>query len=284
MQALPTLLKVLHRVILSVTKNKYKYKGDYWAAKEFAEQVDPKHLPAFCNYFGFKNPLPIPYFYPLAQRAHLGLMVEKAFPVPVIGLVHLENTLTQSSPIDIAKPFEIKATVLGMPAKGSIPFQFRVLFFQDGIQVIECVSLYLSKRKSNQPKKPKEEVAMPVLDFAVPFSIAANKGLSYAKLSGDYNPIHTSSVLAKLFGFRKRIIHGWYTVCHSIAEIENKYGIQAKEVYVSFNNPIFLPGKAVLHHTVEITSFKPTNGFNHINFAVSNTNNSLLYVTGQVQY
>ncbi len=284
MRALPTLLKVLHWVILSLTKNKYKYKGNYQAAKDFTATVDPKHLQAFCSYFGYKNPVPLPYFYILAQRAHLGLMVEKAFPVPVVGLVHLENTLTQLSPIDITKPFEIKATVLGMPAKGSIPFQFRVLFFQDGIQVIECVSLYLSKRKSNQPKKAKEEVAMPALDFAVPFTIAANKGLSYAKLSGDYNPIHTSSILAKLFGFKKKIIHGWYTVCHSMAEIENKYSIQAKEVYVSFNTPIFLPGKAVLHHTAEITSFKPINGFSHINFAVSDTNNSLLYVEGGIQY
>ena len=286
MQALPTLLKVLHRVVLSITKNKYNYKGDYWAAKDFTATIDPNHLQAFCSYFGYKNPMPLTYFYLLAQRAHLGLMVEKAFPVPVIGLLHLENTITILSAPNLTKPFEIKAWVHGMPKDGSAPFQFTVVFLQGEVEVIKCISLYLCKRKSKFPKKQKEWPEEPITDglYNIAFSIAANKGLSYAKLSGDYNPIHTSSLLAKLFGFKKKIIHGWYTASYVMAEIENQYNIGVRELSINFQNPLLLPGKAVLNHSGEITSFKPINGYNHINFTVSDTNNSLLYVDGQVQY
>ena len=51
----------------------------------------------------------------------------------------------------------------------------------------------------------------------------------YASASGDYNPIHLNSLLAKLFGMRTAIVHGMYLVHLGIlsGKIDSDY-IQAE--------------------------------------------------------
>lgn len=282
MHKLPTTFQVLLFSFLSLRRNKKKYTDSYVLEREFVEQLNNQHLQVFCNYFGYKNTVPLTYFYLLAQRAHLGLMLDKSFPVPVVGLVHLENSISLKYTPNLSKPFFIKTSVSAPDTDGSIPFTLVAAFYQNGVEVLSCTSLYLCKRKRKtatpKPKLEKEGFSLTGLDSKETYTIAANKGNSYARLSGDYNPIHTSFLLARLFDFKSKIIHGWYTVSKAVADIENAQGIKATAVVANFQNPILLPGKATLHY-----SSKQVNSAT-INFAVSDTNNSLLYVSGQVGF
>jgi acyl dehydratase len=249
---------------------------------EFTATINPQHLQAFCTYFGYNNTLPLTYFYLPAQRAHVGLIIDKSFPVPVVGLVHLENTISLKSTPNVAKPFRIETSVSAPDADGSIPFTFTATFYQDDVEVLSCTSLYLCKRKRKtaapKTKAEKEGFSLAGLNTIKTYSIAASKGNSYARLSGDYNPIHTSFLLAKLFGFKSKIIHGWYTVSKALADMENAQGIRAKDIFVAFQNPLLLPGKAVLHTNVKKEEDTA------IDFVVTDTNNSLLYVSGKVGF
>ena len=63
--------------------------------------VDRGHLAAYDRVCGFRlsDALPATYVHVLAFPLALRLMTERAFPLPIVGLVHIENRIVQSRPI-----------------------------------------------------------------------------------------------------------------------------------------------------------------------------------------
>lgn len=55
--------------------------------------IDEQQRQQYIEFFGFNQSLPLPLLYPLAQRAHLALMLDKRFTIALPGMVHLENKL-----------------------------------------------------------------------------------------------------------------------------------------------------------------------------------------------
>ena len=98
----------------------------------------------------------------------------------------------------------------------------------------------LSKRSAslgNLTDAKEVEVAVPV-----------NGGLKYGEISGDLNPIHTSEVLAKLFGYKRPFIQGMWTV-----NFLNKYfsfdlNESVKSIDLKFCRPLFLDQLAKLKY------------------------------------
>jgi acyl dehydratase len=68
-------------------------------------------------------------------------------------------------------------------------------------------------------------------------------GADYAAVSGDRNPIHTSRVGARLFGFPRPIAHGMWTKAHALAALEGRLP-EAYTVEVTFKQPVLLPASA----------------------------------------
>jgi hypothetical protein len=71
----------------------------------------------------------------------------------------------------------------------------------------------------------------------------ANIGRRYAKVSGDYNPIHLYPYTAKLLGFKKAIAHGMYSKALAVSKIAQQQGFYKSNfcVKVVFMQPIMLP-------------------------------------------
>lgn len=70
-----------------------------------------------------------------------------------------------------------------------------------------------------------------------------NIGRRYARISGDYNPIHLHPLTAKLLGFKKAIAHGMYSkalVLSNIAKVVPFYQ-QGFTINTVFIQPILLP-------------------------------------------
>src|SRR5699024_575814 len=59
---------------------------------------------------GFRsgNHMPITWPHILAFPLHLKLLTGKAFPLPLLGLVHLRNSITQHRPIGIGEPLKLE--------------------------------------------------------------------------------------------------------------------------------------------------------------------------------
>ena len=63
----------------------------------------------------------------------------------------------------------------------------------------------------------------------------------WAALSKDYNPIHFSSTLARLFGFNSMIAHGNHVLAKGLAKLEDLDVEGIKSMEVEFRRPVFIP-------------------------------------------
>ena len=77
--------------------------------------------------------------------------------------------------------------------------------------------------------------------------IPANAGLDFAKLTGDFNPIHWIAPYARAAGFRATILHGFGTMARAIEAVNRRvFAGDARAlrlVEVKFTRPLVLPAK-----------------------------------------
>lgn len=212
-----------------------------------ARRADTKALRAYREVCGFAagDSLPATYPFVMAAPLHMELLVSEAFPLPVMGLVHLRNTITQHRAIDSREALDIDCTLSGpRPVARGLEFDLYTRASVDGELVWECVTTMLRRakgRRSGRRPGGKPRVGDFVPDSVVDWSIPANTGRRYARVSGDGNPIHLSALTARLFGFRRAIAHGMWTKARSLAELEQLLPDGAFRVGVDFKQPIFLP-------------------------------------------
>jgi acyl dehydratase len=97
---------------------------------------------------------------------------------------------------------------------------------------------------------PRAEAAAPQAEAAAPAPAASapsnwwrvepRVGTDYARVSGDHNPIHTSRLGARLFGFRRPIAHGMWSKARCLAALDGRLP-EAYTVDVAFKLPLPLP-------------------------------------------
>lgn len=220
------------------------------------EPIAPKRLTAYQNTFsGFVSDIPLALFYCLAQRTHLAQMLDKRFPWPAPGLVHVNNALTQHGRIDSQQGFDIKAEVK-IPARGPevsprrLRPQFTVEFFQQGECVVTCKSTYQvmkgQAQGSSKSTKAKPFTPQEGWQNVCHWQLGSGMGRRYARISGDFNPIHLHPLVSRWFGFRKPIIHGMYMMARAQADIEKQVGKPATSIEVNFKRPVVLPARVQL--------------------------------------
>ena len=78
------------------------------------------------------------------------------------------------------------------------------------------------------------------------FDAPAGLGRRYGPHAGDVNPIHLTDLTAKLFGFKRAIAHGMWSLARCAAEFPAE-GPGVLEV--QFKLPVFLPAKLVMERT-----------------------------------
>lgn len=84
--------------------------------------------------------------------------------------------------------------------------------------------------------------------------LPADLGRRYRDVAGDPNPIHTSRLAAKAFGFPRPIVHGMWTHARLLAALENRLPA-AYQVSVEFTKPILLPSTVGFAATADDTGW-----------------------------
>ncbi|HZO16682.1 MAG TPA: MaoC/PaaZ C-terminal domain-containing protein [Polyangiaceae bacterium] len=83
------------------------------------------------------------------------------------------------------------------------------------------------------------------------FRIGADAGLSFAKLTGDFNPVHWVPAYARAFGFPACILHGFSTMARAIEGLNRGLfsgNVQALSMIdVRFTRPLVLPASVGLY-------------------------------------
>jgi hypothetical protein len=216
--------------------------------------IDPEQYQGYCKMFGFNGKtVPSTYWFIrlFGVRTLLSAHPEAPFPMP--GMVHLSNHIEQLEIIYPSETLRMECTFgkLLNHEKGTA-FESIVTLFKGSKVVFKetSVFLYLGKKGIGT-----DEVFNPSIDITMPvetekWELPTNMGISYAKVSGDFNPIHLHTIGAKLFGFPKHLIHGWYSVSKTVARMQDKLS-QPHELFVSFKKPLFLPGSVIsrIHET-----------------------------------
>jgi len=102
-----------------------------------------------------------------------------------------------------------------------------------------------AKKKKEEKKTTRD--AEEVSGHSVIVRVPANTGLTYAAVSGDYNPFHLHMVTAVPFGFRQPIAHGFWTLSRVLAELDHNNSMPAPfTVHCRFLTPLFMPSEVEL--------------------------------------
>lgn len=206
-------------------------------------------IEAYAQICGFRLEAGVPLTFPhiLAFPLQMRLMLAADFPFPVMGLVHLSNRIRQHAPLAAGERLALSVRTGELMAhdKGQA-FSLETTARRDGQVVWEGSSVYLrlGKAGSGGPALAVDGAAAqtPVADW----SLFADLGRRYAGVSGDANPIHTSALGARLFGFRRPIAHGMWVKARAVAALTGERPIETGEVEVSFRAPVFLPSRIKL--------------------------------------
>ena len=237
--------------------------------REFA--VSREHLAAYDKACGFPltDTLPPTYPHVLAFGLAMRLMSGEDFPFPVVGLVHIANRIEVLRPVDAGERLEltVRAADLRGHPRGRA-FDVRATASVGDEVVWRGVSTYLRKdRTGGGPRREPAEVHAATEPAAgTVWRVGREVGTAYARVSGDRNPIHTSRLAARAFGYPGPIAHGMWSAARSLAALEGRLpGGYAVEV--AFRRPIVLPTRVCFTGTPDgsrWTVTDPRTGTTHL--------------------
>ena len=207
----------------------------------------PEDVAAYARVCGFslRDTLPPTYPHMLAFPLHMAVMSDGRFPFGAVGLVHVENSISQKRPIGIGEEMTIRVrpTKLEPHPKGKA-FSLETEVLVDGEVAWESVSTMLCRGKEN--KGAKQEKGSEPLPADAPASaewkLDGGLGRRYGGVSGDRNPIHMHSLTAKPLGFPSAIAHGMWTKARALAQLQSRLP-DSFEVEVRFRKPVLLPAR-----------------------------------------
>lgn len=212
--------------------------------------VDPKAVAAYRKVCGFTDSPMLPATYPhiLAFGLQLQLLTDKAFPFPLLGLVHLSNRIRIHRPLGGVGELSIGvyAHNLRPHAKGAT-FDIATVV-EDALGLLwEAESQMLCRGVKLEGEALNDSVRVPgPLNELTRWKAPTDIGRRYARVSGDYNPIHLSAPTAKLFGFPQAIAHGLWNKARTLAALGEHLPAANIEINVEFRKPVRLPGEVIL--------------------------------------
>ncbi|WP_425271119.1 MaoC/PaaZ C-terminal domain-containing protein [Micromonospora arborensis] len=203
--------------------------------------VDRARLADYDRVCGFRlsDRLPATFPHVMGFPLTLRLMTAPDFPIPLIGLVHVGNRITVGRPITADETLDFTAYAANLrPHDRGRQVDVVLVGSVDGEEVWRGVSTYLGRERtpggSDRSGRPEAPAA------TARWRVEPRVGTQYARVSGDHNPIHTSRLGARLFGFRRPIAHGMWSKARCLAALENRLP-DAYTVEVAFKLPVPLP-------------------------------------------
>ncbi|MCA2999486.1 MAG: hypothetical protein ING75_12865 [Rhodocyclaceae bacterium] len=229
-------------------------------SQRFGGLLRAEHVSAYRSAMGFdqrREAVPMSYHYLAIQRAQVALMLRRDFPFPVVGMVHVANRMMQLGCYDLSADYELALRVEEEPCASDGRSKARFVCFaaevlQAGQVRVQCHSRYLAKRAPRQTlaqgTRVAQETPAAILDWINldSWQLETGEGLAYARLSGDYNPIHLWDWSARLLGFKKAIIQGMHSVGRVEAALERLLGREVLQLDATFRQPILIGSRPVL--------------------------------------
>lgn len=213
--------------------------------------IDRTNVAEYAEVTGLRYADAVPLTYPFALTfpSVMSLVTGFDFPFAAMGSVHLENEITQYRPIRVSDTVNIAVHAENLREHRKGLLVDVVTDVSVGNEVAwHQVTTFLHQQRtslSDEPKPPPQKQPKLPAPKAI-LRISPGQIRRYAAVGGDHNPIHTSSVGAKLFGFPTVIAHGMFSAAAVLANLEASLP-DAVTYSVRFGKPMLLPASAGLY-------------------------------------
>lgn len=208
--------------------------------------LEASDLATYREVCGHSAPVPASYPQLLVTPVHVALLTDPAFPLPVMGLVHPRCRVIQHRPLRLGEQVELTAGVEGLrEVRNGLEFDLVAEVVCDGETIWESRAATFSRTGTSMGRRPPEPD--PSLDGSRPFVVPGDAGRRYARVSGDANPVHLHRWLARLFGYRQAIAHGWWLLARVLGELEPA-DVEALTLDLQLLRPVFLGETLMLHY------------------------------------
>ena len=236
---------------------------DIGSTKRFTASEFQAKLSAFNQLHGWSHDQLHPCFPQfLGLKQTIDALLHKSSPFPLMGLVHLSNEISIINPLaNEDMTIDCCFSAISVHQKG-ITVDVAIEARQSGQICLSAKSTYLYRvtsdtkdLKSSSSTQSANAESMQRVEDAGHIDIRDNAGRKYARISGDYNPIHLYNWSAKLLGFKTSIAHGMHTLALTLSRLNGKHEVLTAPCRVSnqFINPASLPCELVLHSSAPTT-------------------------------
>src|SRR5665811_581721 len=194
-----------------------------------------------------RDRVPATWIHVMAFPLQMALLSAADSPFALAGIVHVTNSMSLLRPVSVGERLRLSSSY-GPPRehrRGVLIDMIGEAHVGDEL-VWRGVSAYLVRDATLPGMLPEEQpdgVRLPSdveIDADAVWRLPANLGRRCASVSGDINPIHTSALGGKAFGFPRAIIHGMWTHARVLAALEPRLP-DTYRMDVRFTKPILLP-------------------------------------------
>ena len=208
-------------------------------------ETSAEHLAAYDDVCGFTRTDVLPATYPhiVAFPLAVRIMAERAFPFPLLGLVHIGNEIIQARPIGGDEPLTVRVRAQDLePHERGTQFAMAAEARVGREIVWTSRNVYLHRHGKPSGGRSGGDRREPAAPARAHWRVPADIGRRYGAVSGDRNPIHLHGWSARLFGMPRPIAHGMWVKARCLAELESTLP-DAFRASVRFKLPLFLPAQ-----------------------------------------
>lgn len=182
----------------------------------------------------------------LAARTMRGL------PYPMARVLNAGCRIERRAALPAGEPLKVRARLESIDDDGkrALLTQKVVTGTASAPDALACeirAFVPLARREGGKGAPPMVSRTARELSFV---KLAPDAGLDFAKLTGDFNPIHWVRPAARAAGFRSCILHGFATLAIAVGAVE-RAGAAVRTVDVRFTRPLPLPAGAGVYREGE---------------------------------
>ncbi len=166
--------------------------------------------------------------FPLARMLNAGARLEVDAPLPAGEPLQVATRLER---VD-ESPTRVLVECLSETGTALRPAAHRALF-----------RAILPRRGGSGAKAPVPDDARELARWTLP----VDAGFDFAKLTGDFNPIHWVPSYAKAFGLPNVILHGFSTMARTWEGLAHRLEMEPGVLDVRFERPLVLPAQVGLY-------------------------------------
>jgi acyl dehydratase len=208
-------------------------------------RVEPSAVADYAHLCGFGLGAHPPMTWPhlLGFPLQAAVMSRRDFPVSMVGLVHVENRITWTRPLEYGESLDVVVHAADLRAhrRGRL-VDLVAEVSSEGAVVWRGISTYLARGGGDQNASTDSppDVSNLAARAVVQLRFAEDAGRRYASVSGDVNPIHLHALSARALGYDRAIAHGMFSYARVLGSLGARVPTAGSST-VWFRKPVKLP-------------------------------------------